>query len=328
MWLDKICLKKILFLCVVASVILTGCVDVKKNIDVSENKIEEKKDNKGIENNKNVENVVEEEIKKYPLVYGSASLMPLMAKLRSSYTGEDIKKVEQNIIKYNSTQVAWSHIEYNQEYAAADMILVYELSGNVDSREYGLDDIYEYVEIANDALAFVVNDENEVSDINDENIKNIYKEKITNWKELGGDDMDIMYFRNENGDASEIMFKNNILNTYPNVIYAVDKDNEGYIQYSKAIFDNEVNSIGYATYNYLENMMQYKNHNMKILSVNGVIPCYDTIKNKTYPYIGKIYAVIKKNEPKDSDARKLFEYIQSDAAKKIIRDCGLVEVNE
>jgi len=63
---------------------------------------------------------------------------------------------------------------------------------------------------------------------------------------------------------------------------------------------------------------------LKFIGVNGVDPSNETIKNKKYPLTNDFYAVIRKNEPENSPARKLAMWLTGENGKKMIEKCGYV----
>jgi len=67
--------------------------------------------------------------------------------------------------------------------------------------------------------------------------------------------------------------------------------------------------------------------NVKMLAVDGVTPEYETIAGGQYPFVNDFYVVIRKDAPKDSSQRKLFEWIQSAEGKALIDLEGYVIFN-
>jgi ABC-type phosphate transport system substrate-binding protein len=63
---------------------------------------------------------------------------------------------------------------------------------------------------------------------------------------------------------------------------------------------------------------------VKAISINGVPPTSEYIRNKTYPYVSAVVAVIRSDTPADSYARKIFDYLTTPDGKKIIEASGYV----
>jgi phosphate transport system substrate-binding protein len=62
----------------------------------------------------------------------------------------------------------------------------------------------------------------------------------------------------------------------------------------------------------------------RLLAVNGVLPTKETISSQEYPLTTAYYAVIKSNEPSDSPARKLLNWLLSDEGQSVADKAGYV----
>ena len=60
---------------------------------------------------------------------------------------------------------------------------------------------------ATDALVFVVNQDNPVDSLTVEEIQKIYTGEITNWSQVGGEDLEIAAFQRNQGAGSQTMFE-------------------------------------------------------------------------------------------------------------------------
>ena len=67
--------------------------------------------------------------------------------------------------------------------------------------------------VAYDALAIIVNPENPVRQLTREQLENIFRGKITNWKEVGGKDMKIVVYSRETSSGTYGFFKESVLKT-------------------------------------------------------------------------------------------------------------------
>ena len=63
---------------------------------------------------------------------------------------------------------------------------------------------------------------------------------------------------------------------------------------------------------------------VKAIAINGVPPTKEHIRDKSYPYVSSVVAVIRSDTPADSYARKIFDYLTTDDGKKIIEASGYV----
>jgi len=98
-------------------------------------------------------------------------------------------------------------------------------------------------------------------------------------------------------------------------------DMEGLIEVI-ASYDNSDRAIGYSVY-YFANSM-YNKETIKFVKVDGVEPNNETIKSEQYPYTSAYYAVLKKTEAIESNARKQLAWILSDEGQKLSEQSGYV----
>ena len=57
---------------------------------------------------------------------------------------------------------------------------------------------------------------------------------------------------------------------------------------------------------------------LKLLAIDGVYPTDATIADGTYPLAGYNYAVVRADEPKDSPARKMVQFLLSEAGQQCV----------
>jgi phosphate transport system substrate-binding protein len=255
----------------------------------------------------------------YPKVDGSTATIPLSENIAAkllNLTSEEGKA----FIKHNTTHNAYVNLINGK----ADIIFVTEPS--LDELELakksGIE--LEVIPVVKEAFVFLVNKKNTVDSISIKQLQDIYQGKIKNWKEIGGLDMEIIpYQRPENSGSQTIM-----LGLVMKDLKIMDAPKE--LKPSEmstlieviASYDNSDKAIGYSVY-YFANSM-YNKETIKFVKVNGVEPNNETIKSGQYPYTSAYYAVIKKTEPKESNARKLLAWILSDEGQKLAEQSGYV----
>ena len=176
--------------------------------------------------------------------------------------------------------------------------------------------------IALDALIFIVHPENRVKTLTHKQLQDIYTGKITNWKDVGGNDASITpYVRNKNSGSQELMeallLKEPISDNFPEdqVLWSM-------MPLLSAVQMN-VNGLGY-TVAYYRTTMHSDFEGIKTLAVNGIYPDNKTIRNWKYPYTSEFYAIIRSDIDKSSMAYKLYELMQTRAGKRVISDSGYV----
>ena len=83
-----------------------------------------------------------------------------------------------------------------------------------------------------------------------------------------------------------------------------------------ASYSNAKASIGYSIYLYAKE--QYVKDSIKFLSINNVYPTDDTIANGTYPLSKIVYAIYRKDEPENSNTRKLVKWLLTQEGQKTV----------
>lgn len=183
----------------------------------------------------------------------------------------------------------------------------------------------EIVPIVKEAFVFFVNKENTVDNLTLEQVQDIYSGKIKNWKDVGGENQKIIaYQRPENSGSQtgmmELVMKGKKM---------IDPVTETIAQSMADIVDvisdynNGKNAIGYSYYYYATIM--YSSDKMKLLSIDGTAPTYDNIKTGLYGIQTAYYAVIRKDEPEDSEARKLLDLMKSERGQNVAKEAGYVQ---
>jgi phosphate transport system substrate-binding protein len=257
--------------------------------------------------------------KDYPRVDGSTATIPLGVYLRSKITGETL---EQSLAatSFTKTGPAWEALAAGM----ADLLVVYEAPDEVKDRldETGVK--LEVKPVGLDALVFLVNTGNPMESLTKKQIVSIYSGKTKKWSQVGGEDIDIVpYQRISNSGSQALMLKLVMKNTpMADAPITLQPAEMGELVDAVASFSNTKNAIGYSVYYYAQNM--YRVQGVKLLAVDAVAPTPGTIASGSYPYVNPFYAAIRENEPMDSPARKLFDWLTTDEGKRAVKDAGYV----
>ena len=273
------------------------------------------------------EKILFEDSKLYPKVDGSTALLPLMAQVRSNALGISLEEAENDTI-CSKTNFAWDRL-FNKN---ADVLIVGEMPNEVreelefQNKNKSVKQQLIYAPIRREGLVFIVNKSNPVENITKQQLIDIYTGKITNWKELGGNDAKIEAFQREEKSGSQTIFRKILMKGIePEVkekMYYPGEMNS--LIDVLASYDNSNNAIGYSVYYYVTQM--YKNDNLKLLKVEGVMPSNDTIADFSYPLLNESYTAIRADEPVNSPNRKLYDYIRSNQGKEAVIEAGYVPV--
>ena len=60
------------------------------------------------------------------------------------------------------------------------------------------------------------------------------------------------------------------------------------------------------------------------LAVDGVLPTAETIGSRKYPYVTEVYVVMRRDEPKGTNARKLRDWLLTDEGQAVVAESGYV----
>ena len=260
--------------------------------------------------------------KSYPIVDGSTANIPLMAQIRSDYLNEDLI-YSQNKIEVSTTDAAWINLVDEN----CDLLIVYE--GSDETKEYikNSDKKLRITPIGVDALVFLENENNKVNNLSTEQIQKIYTGEITNWLEVGGDNIEIQSFQRPINSGSQTLFLNLVMkNLKPKdaIGYFRPAEMDGLIE-TIASYENLSNAIGYSVYYYAKKMYQVPG--VKLISVDNIIPNDNTISNGEYPFINTFYVVAKEDDLNtDSEIKKLYDYIISDKGREALIKSGYIPV--
>ena len=170
--------------------------------------------------------------------------------------------------------------------------------------------------VALDGIAMIVNPENPVSDLTVEQIANIYTGKITNWSEVGGNDAAIVLIGREAGSGTRDGFES-ITGTKDACQYRQELTSTGDVI---TTVSQNPDAIGYASLAALKDTV-------KALTVGGVAPTEETVKDGSYVIQRPFVLVTKTGETLSDNAQKFFDFALSAEAAQYITTAGAVPVN-
>lgn len=180
--------------------------------------------------------------------------------------------------------------------------------------------------IARDAIAVIVNTENPVNELTLDQISQIYRGDITNWKEVGGDDRPIVRLSRETNSGTHVYFLEAVVrlgNKNDKTIFSpltlLLPSSEGIISETR---DNP-NAIGY-------DGLGYVTSEVKVIAVSlgkdepYVLPSIETVNNKSYPIARDLYMYSRKDA--GQAVLDYLTWIYSPEAQQIVSDLGFVPV--
>ena len=258
----------------------------------------------------------------FPKLDGSTSTVPLARAMCAVLLGEAPEAVD-DLVDFSRTTQSYRNLMAGE----ANLVLAAEPAPEVLS-ELEEGEQWLLTPFATDALVFVVNENNPVDSLTVEEIQKIYTGEITNWSQVGGEDLDIVAFQRNQEAGSQTMFEKLVMDglTPMDPPEAWLSDSMLGLLEGVREYDNSPAAIGYTVYYYANDMEMAQG--LKVLAVNGVEPSPQSIREETYPFRNPYFAAIAKDEPEDSPARILYSWLLGPSGQKLVEREGYVPVAE
>ncbi len=267
----------------------------------------------------------------FPRMDGSTATIPVGKLLAKLLLGADDTLAE-SLSRFNRTTQSFRNLKNG----LADILIVGQPNASVFTEMDEDKFEYEIEEIATDALIFVVNESNPVDDLTTDQIRDIYSGRITNWKEVGGNDEPIAAFQRNEGAGSQALMVKLIMGdtAFAEAPSGFIIGSMGELMSAVRSYDNSANAIGYSVYYYANDMKMAKG--LKIISVDGVEPNADTIRGRKYPHLNAYYSVIPTNPATETatekaraeGARAIYEWLVTDDGQQMMADLGYVSIKD
>ena len=171
--------------------------------------------------------------------------------------------------------------------------------------------------VALDGIAIVVNKDSKVADLTVEQLKKMFTGEITNWKDVGGDDGEIVLVGREAGSGTRDGFES-IVDVKDSCKYAQELTATGAV--ISAVEANPL-AIGYAS-------LSAVGDTVAMVTVEGVECSEDTVKDGTYKIQRPFVFVTNKSVALSEQAQAFVDFATSKDAADLIRTAGAVPVNE
>lgn len=172
------------------------------------------------------------------------------------------------------------------------------------------------IAVALDMIVPVVHPSNQVKNITLNQLKGVYDGSISNWKQLGGKDENIVIISRDTSSGtyevwSEIVMKKS------------DVRKDALLQASNGAIVSAVagnpRAIGYVGYGYLTDTI-------KPLTVGGIEGTIPNAKSGQFPISRKLYKYV--NELKYSaEAQKYIDFVMGPEGQKLVQEAGFIPVN-
>ena len=237
-------------------------------------------------------------------ISGSTSVGPLAEKLAVAYE-------EQNN----------SNIEVNQIGSSAGITNAINGVSQIgmssrDLKEEEVADGIEEIAIAYDGIVVVTHPTNTVQDITMEQVKQIFTGEVTNWKELGGEDLEIVVVSREDGSGSRDAFQEIVDYRSSELIKnAIIASGNGNIKTTVA---TNKHAVGFISFEYID-------ETIAPLQIDGVEPTAKNVLDGHYT-LSRPFLFVYKNLTENG--QQFIDYIMSDAGQEIVAETGAIPVNQ
>ncbi|MBR3836136.1 MAG: substrate-binding domain-containing protein [Clostridia bacterium] len=256
-----------------------------------------------------------------PVLDGAAALVPVYAAIidavypEGSVTYQGGKFSDDNF--YGENFAEDSKMQYKNTVRGYQAIvdgttdILFCAAPSAEQKQYAEDKGVElvYVPVGLEAFVFFVNENNPVDSLTVEQVRGIYGGEYKNWADVGGADRIINPVTRMNGSGSQS---------------AMDAFMGGREIAPKSPFAFSGASIGFSFRYYMSGIVA--NDSVKMLSLNGVYPSAENIRNSSYPVVAQFYAIYRADNTNEN-IPVLIDWILSDEGQTLIEKSGYVRIN-
>ena len=189
----------------------------------------------------------------------------------------------------------------------------------------------ELIPIAHDAMIFFTNKDNPATGLTSEQISNIYvNNAYDNWNQIGGPDALLYPYCRNNDSGSHAQMERHFLHG-AEIHETIRQETTSYAMQSilTDVIDAQTSdptgyALGYSIYYYYwnANMVLGTADHLKLLEIDGVAPTDETIADGSYPLSNNTYVVLRKDTPEDAPARRLADFMLTEAGQRCVENAG------
>ena len=235
-------------------------------------------------------------------ISGSTSVGPLAEKLADKY-------VEINDIKIEVNQIGSSAGITNATSGVSEI----GMSSRDLKEEEKANGLKETI-VAYDGIVVVTHPSNKVKDLTMEQVKQIFTGEVTNWKELGGDDMEIVVVSREDGSGSRDAFQEIVDYSSSELVRsAIIASGNGNIKTTVAM---NKHAVGFISFEYID-------ESISTVDINGVEATAENVLQQTYS-LSRPFLFVYKEEHLSTEGQQFIEYILSPKGQNIVSEAGVI----
>jgi len=176
--------------------------------------------------------------------------------------------------------------------------------------------------VAYDALSVIAHPSNKVGKLTREQLEDIYTGKIKNWKQVGGDDMQIIVYSRETSSGTYEFFKEHVLNSKNYASSVLNMPATGAIIQSVSQTKGAIGYVGLA----------YADKSVKDIAVSYdkgktyVLASMENALNKTYPIVRPLYYYYSTSVEKK--VKPFLDFIMSQEGQNIVSSVGYIPIKK
>lgn len=237
-------------------------------------------------------------------ISGSTSVGPLAEKLAAKYTEKDNTNIEINQI--GSSAGITNAISGVSEIGMTSRDLKEEEIAN------GLKEVV----IAYDGIVVVTHPSNKVTDLTIDQIKQIFTGEVTNWKDLGGDNLEIVVVSREDGSGSRDAFQEIVEYSSGQLIRnSIIASGNGNIKTTVA---NNKHAVGFISFEYID-------ESISTIDINGVEATAENVLQEKYS-LSRPFLFVYKEGNLTAAGQHFIDFILSKEGQLIAAEAGAIPV--
>lgn len=226
--------------------------------------------------------------KEWPIVDGATAFLPYYTAMASKVLGISEQEASAYVL-CSTTDFAYPNL------IEGKVDLIFCLLPSKEQARYAqnMDVTLVCTPIINEAFVFFVNKSNPVDELSIEQLRDIYAGRITNWQEVGGDDVPIIAYQRSEGSGSQTGLYLHVIPQDEVMPPPIEKriGSMGEIVDAVAGYDNAEGAVGYSYLYFITN--QHYDDQIKVLKINGIEASKDNVASAKYPMISQACAVYR-----------------------------------
>jgi phosphate transport system substrate-binding protein len=237
-------------------------------------------------------------------ISGSTSVGPLAEKIADKYMNKNDVKIEINQIGSSAgiTNATTGVSEIGM--SSRDLKEEEKASGLVETI------------IAYDGIVVVTHSTNKVKNLTMDQVKQIFTGEVTNWKELGGDDLEIVVVSREDGSGSRDAFQEIVGYTSGELVRtSIIASGNGNIKTTVA---TNKHAVGFISFEYIDS-------SISTININGVEATAENVLQEKYS-LSRPFLFVHKAETLTEAGQQFIDYILSPDGQAIVAETGAIPI--